>query len=36
MNVAEWAKLHGDHVGCSVIHVDEGIDTGDVVAAERR
>lgn len=34
MNVAEWAVLHGDRVGCSVIRVDEGIDTGDVVAAE--
>jgi hypothetical protein len=34
MNVAEWAVLHGDRVGCSVIRIDEGIDTGDVVAAE--
>src|SRR5579884_2183505 len=31
MNVAEWAALNGDPVGCSVHVVDRGIDTGPVV-----
>jgi folate-dependent phosphoribosylglycinamide formyltransferase PurN len=33
MNVAEWAALNGDRVGCSVHHVDAGIDTGAILAA---
>ncbi len=32
MNVAEWAALRGDQVGCSVFLLDGGIDTGDIVA----
>jgi folate-dependent phosphoribosylglycinamide formyltransferase PurN len=32
MNVAEWAMLNGDSAGCSVFWVDEGIDTGAVIA----
>jgi hypothetical protein len=32
MNVAEWAALRGETVGCTVFWLDEGIDTGDVVA----
>jgi methionyl-tRNA formyltransferase len=32
MNVAEWATLNGDRAGCSVFWVDEGIDTGPVIA----
>jgi hypothetical protein len=30
-NVAEWAALNGDPVGCSVHVVDRGIDTGPIV-----
>jgi methionyl-tRNA formyltransferase len=33
MNVAEWATLNGDAVGCSVFWIDEGIDTGDIAEA---
>jgi methionyl-tRNA formyltransferase len=32
VNVAEWAALSGDPVGCSVFWIDAGIDTGDIVA----
>jgi len=32
MNVAEWSALNGDAIGCSVLLLDEGIDTGPVVA----
>jgi hypothetical protein len=32
MNVAEWSALNGDPNGCSVFLVDEGIDTGPIVA----
>jgi hypothetical protein len=32
MNVAEWAAFNGDPVGCSVHVIDEGIDTGDIIA----
>jgi folate-dependent phosphoribosylglycinamide formyltransferase PurN len=31
MNVAEWARFHGDTVGCSVHLMDPGIDTGDIL-----
>ncbi len=31
MNVAEWARFHGDAVGCTVHLVDPGIDTGDIL-----
>jgi methionyl-tRNA formyltransferase len=31
MNVAEWAALDHDAVGCSVFWIDEGVDTGDIV-----
>lgn len=31
MNVAEWARFHGDPVGCSVHLIDPGIDTGDIL-----
>jgi Formyl transferase len=31
MNVAEWAALNGDVVGCSVHLIDSGIDTGDIL-----
>jgi hypothetical protein len=34
MNVAEWAFLAGDPVGCSVHQVDSGIDTGRIFAVE--
>ena len=32
MNVAEWAYLEQKPVGCSVYLVNEGIDTGDILA----
>jgi folate-dependent phosphoribosylglycinamide formyltransferase PurN len=32
MNVAEWSLLLGQPVGCSVFWIDQGIDTGPVVA----
>jgi methionyl-tRNA formyltransferase len=32
MNVAEWAAFNGDPAGCSVHVIDEGIDTGDIIA----
>ena len=32
MNVAEWAALNGDAAGCSVFWIDEGIDTGGIIA----
>jgi folate-dependent phosphoribosylglycinamide formyltransferase PurN len=35
MNVAEWAAFNGDPVGCSVFWVDQGIDTGPIVATRR-
>jgi methionyl-tRNA formyltransferase len=35
MNVAEWAALNGDPVGCSVLWIDEGIDTGAIAGTER-
>jgi hypothetical protein len=35
MNVAEWAALDRDAVGCSVFWIDEGVDTGDIVATRR-
>ena len=35
MNVAEWAALAGDPVGCSVYRVDPGIDTGDILCVRR-
>jgi folate-dependent phosphoribosylglycinamide formyltransferase PurN len=31
MNVAEWSRLNGDSVGCTVHLIDEGIDTGDII-----
>jgi methionyl-tRNA formyltransferase len=31
MNVAEWSRLEGRTVGCSVHLIDEGIDTGDII-----
>lgn len=31
MNVAEWAALAGEPVGCSVHFIDPGIDTGPIV-----
>jgi len=31
MNVAEWALLCGDVVGCTVHLIDKGIDTGDIL-----
>lgn len=31
MNVAEWARLAGDVVGCTVHLIDAGIDTGDIL-----
>jgi hypothetical protein len=35
MNVAEWAFLNGDPVGCSIFWVDPGIDTGPVIVTSR-
>src|SRR4051812_11725536 len=32
VNVAEWAAFNGDPVGCSIHLIDEGIDTGDILA----
>jgi len=32
MNVTEWAAFNGDPIGCSVHLIDEGIDTGDIIA----
>lgn len=32
MNVAEWARLEGNPVGCTVHLIDSGIDTGDIIA----
>ena len=32
MNVAEWAGLEGSTVGCTVHLINEGIDTGDIIA----
>jgi hypothetical protein len=32
MNVTEWAAFNGDPIGCSVHVIDEGIDTGDIIA----
>ena len=34
MNVAEWARLIGDVVGCSVHLIDEGIDTGNILCCQ--
>jgi methionyl-tRNA formyltransferase len=34
MNVAEWAHLEGNPVGCTVHLVDAGIDTGGIVLVE--
>ena len=31
MNVAEWSRLAGDVVGCTVHLIAEGIDTGDII-----
>ncbi len=33
MNVAEWSVMYGVPVGCTVHLVDEGIDTGDILAS---
>jgi methionyl-tRNA formyltransferase len=35
MNVAEWAVLRGDAVGCTVHLIDPGIDTGDIIRVDR-
>jgi folate-dependent phosphoribosylglycinamide formyltransferase PurN len=35
MNVAEWAALARDAVGCSVHLIDPGIDTGDILCVRR-
>jgi folate-dependent phosphoribosylglycinamide formyltransferase PurN len=35
MNVAEWSALYKDAVGCSVFWMDEGIDTGPIIATHR-
>jgi len=35
MNVAEWAALGRDEVACSVFWIDEGVDTGEIVATRR-
>jgi methionyl-tRNA formyltransferase len=32
MNVAEWSVLFGVPVGCTVHLIDDGIDTGDIIA----
>ena len=32
VNVAEWAAFNGDPIGCSVHLIDDGIDTGDILA----
>jgi methionyl-tRNA formyltransferase len=32
MNVTEWSVFHGDPAGATVFWVDEGIDTGPVIA----
>jgi len=32
MNACEWSAFNGDPVGCSVLWLDEGIDTGPIVA----
>jgi methionyl-tRNA formyltransferase len=31
MNVAEWARLQSNPVGCTAHLIDEGIDTGDIL-----
>jgi len=33
MNVAEWSIMYGIPVGCTVHLIDEGIDTGDILAS---
>lgn len=35
MNVAEWAALQRDPVGCTVHLMDAGIDTGDILCVRR-
>lgn len=32
MHASEWSAFHGDTIGCSVLWVDEGIDTGPIIA----
>jgi folate-dependent phosphoribosylglycinamide formyltransferase PurN len=32
MNAAEWSVFHGDPAGCSVFWMDDGIDTGPIIA----
>jgi len=35
MNACEWSAFHGDSIGCSVLWVDDGIDTGPIIATRR-
>lgn len=34
MNVCEWGRLEGNPVGCSVLLLNTGLDTGDIVAVQ--
>jgi methionyl-tRNA formyltransferase len=35
MNACEWSAFHSDSIGCSVLWLDDGIDTGPIIATRR-